>query len=88
MNKLFLKPEPKFHALDNKKYKIKAIKNSILYAKKPEKYLLSLYYFIFWKNYLEKKYLETFFCNYILSKNDFYISQKIFKKANGNFFFL
>ena len=47
MNELFPEPEPKFDAGNNKKYKIKVIRNSIVYAKKAKKYLPSLYYLVF-----------------------------------------
>ena len=59
MNELFLKPELKFDANDNKKYKIEAIKDSAVYIKKTEKYLPGLYYLIFWKSYPEKKILKN-----------------------------
>ena len=55
MNELFLEPKPEFDASNNKKYKVEAIKNSIFYIKKTEKYLLGLSYLIFQKNYLKNK---------------------------------
>ena len=55
MNKLFPEPEPKFDAGDNKKYKVEAIIDSVIYAKKREGHLLSVYYLVFWKSYPEKE---------------------------------
>ena len=36
----------KFEAGNNKKYKVKAIQNSVVYAKEVGKYLLGLYYLV------------------------------------------
>ena len=47
MNKLFPKLELEFDASDNKKYEVKAIKDSIVYTKEAKRYLLSLYYLVF-----------------------------------------
>ena len=55
MNVLFPEPELKFDAGNNKKYKVEAIKNSIIYAKKAEGNLSSLYYLVFLKDYLKEK---------------------------------
>ena len=55
INELFLKLKPKFNASKNNEYKIETIRDSIVYAKKAEKHLLSFYYLISWKGYLEKK---------------------------------
>ena len=55
INKPFLKPELKFDISDNKEYKVEAIKDSAIYAKKAEEYLIGLYYLVFWKSYLEEK---------------------------------
>ena len=46
MNELFLKPEPEFKASNNKKYKVEAIKDSTVYAKKIEGHLPGLYYLV------------------------------------------
>ena len=51
MNELFSEPEPKFDVGNNKKYKIEAIKNSIVYVKEVKKHLLRLYYLVSWKSY-------------------------------------
>ena len=51
INKLFLEPEPEFDAGDNKKYKVKAIINNVVYAKKTERHLPDLYYLVSWKDY-------------------------------------
>lgn len=41
---------------DNKKYKVKAIYNKVIYAKKlKSKHLSGLYYLVSWKNYLKIK---------------------------------
>ena len=45
---------------NSRKYKVKTICNSMVYIKKSVGYLLGLYYLIFWKNYLKKKYLRTY----------------------------
>ena len=55
ISKLFLKPKPEYDINNNKKYKIEAIRNIIFYVKKTEKYLSSLYYLVFWKNYSKKE---------------------------------
>ena len=55
MNKLFLELKPEFDINNNKEYKIKVIRNSIIYIKKAEKHLISLYYLVFWKNYPKKE---------------------------------
>ena len=55
MNKLFSEPEPEFNAGDNKKYKVEAIIDSAVYAKKAEKHLPGLYYLVSWKNYPEEE---------------------------------
>ena len=47
MNKLFLKPEPEFDIGNNKKYKIKAIRNNAIYAKEAKRHLAGLYYLVF-----------------------------------------
>ena len=51
MNKLFPELEPKFDASNNKEYKIKAIKDSAIYAKEAEGHLSSLDYLVSWKSY-------------------------------------
>ena len=43
MNELFLEPEPKFDASDNKKYKVATIIDNAVYAKKVEGHLSGLY---------------------------------------------
>ena len=41
---------------NSKNYKIEAICDCVVYAKKSKSnYLLELYYLVFWKDYLEKK---------------------------------
>ena len=46
MNKLFLEPKPEFDASNNKEYEVEAIINSVVYAKKAERYLSGLYYLV------------------------------------------
>ena len=55
MNELSSEPKPKFDTGNNKKYKIKTIRDNIIYTKEAKKYLLGLYYLVFYKGYLEKK---------------------------------
>ena len=55
INELFLEPEPKFDAGNNKEYEVEAIINSTVYAKEVEEHLLGLYYLVFWKGYLKEK---------------------------------
>ncbi len=47
--------EKEFEVGNNKKYQVKSIINSIVYGKKAESQILSLYYLLLWKSYLEKK---------------------------------
>ena len=55
MNELFPKPNSEFNAGNNKEYKLEAIKNSTVYAKKVERHLPDLYYLVFWESYLEEE---------------------------------
>ena len=55
INELFSKPELEFDADNNKEFKVKAIKNSVVYANESEEYLSNLYYLVSWKGYLEQK---------------------------------
>lgn len=50
-----LEPKRKFEAKNNKKYKVKSIVNSMMYGKKVESQLLSFYYLVLQKSYLNKK---------------------------------
>ncbi len=46
----------KFETGDNEReYKVKGIRDSIVYAKESEGYLLGLYYLVSWKDYLKKE---------------------------------
>lgn len=47
INELISKLKPEFNTNNNKKYKIETIKNSIIYTKEADKYLLDLHYLIF-----------------------------------------
>ena len=55
INGLFREPEPEFNAGDNKEYKVKAIKDSVVYAKEAERHLPDLYYLVSWKCYPEEE---------------------------------
>lgn len=44
-----------FEADNNKKYKVKVIQDSTIYAKEANKHLLKLYYLVVWKGYSEEK---------------------------------
>ena len=46
MNELFPELEPDFYAGNNKEYKVEAIKNNIIYAKKIKRHLQDLYYLV------------------------------------------
>ena len=46
MNKLFAELKSEFDIGNNKKYKIKVIKDNVIYTKEVKKHLLSLYYLI------------------------------------------
>ncbi len=52
---LELEKDIEFKAKDNKKYKIKAIIDSVVYGQQVNNQILSLYYLILWKGYLEEK---------------------------------
>lgn len=45
----------KFKACNNKEYKLEAIQNITIYAKKAGSHLLELYYLIIQKGYLEEE---------------------------------
>ena len=47
--------ELEFDAGNSKKYKVKAIRDSVIYAKKLEGHLPSLYYLVAWKGYHEEE---------------------------------
>ena len=62
MNELFPELKPEFDTSNNKKYKVEAIRDSTVYAKKAKRYLSGLYYLVSWKNYPKKeKTWELFF---------------------------
>ena len=46
---------PEFEPGNNKEYKMKAIQDSAVYAKKKDRHLLGLYYLISWKRYMEEE---------------------------------
>lgn len=72
---------------NNKKYKIVAIQNSMIYAKKSETdhHLLKFHYLILQKKYLEKKIFKNQFQLFNILKNLLalfikkYLEKKIFK---------
>ena len=53
MNKFIKIPE--FKPSDNKEYKVEAIQDSTIYAKKADGYLPGLYYLVAWKGYPKEK---------------------------------
>ena len=55
MNKLIPELEPEFDAGDNKEYKVEAIIDSAVYAKKAKGHLPGLYYLVSWKGYPEEE---------------------------------
>ena len=88
MNELFLEPEPKFDIANNKKYKVEAIKDSVIYAKKSRTAFIKPILFGFLeKLFRGKKHLGTIFYSHAPLKNDLHVSQRSFEKVNGNFFF-
>ena len=46
---------PEFEPGNNKEYKVEAIRDSAVYAKKADRYLPGLYYLVAWKSYPEKE---------------------------------
>lgn len=48
-------PILEFEVGNNKKYEMKAIRDSAVYAKKADKYLVELYYLVILKGYSEKE---------------------------------
>lgn len=44
-----------FKTKNNKKYKVKAIMNSVVYGKKINNQIQGLYYLVLWKSYLKEK---------------------------------
>ena len=65
MNEIFSESEPEFDIGDNKKYKIKVIRDIAVYTKKVERHLLGLYYLVSWKITKKKKAPETLFSSYV-----------------------
>lgn len=54
-----MEPELELDVNENKKYKVKIIKDSVVYANKTtEGQLSGLYYLLFWKNHLEDESIE------------------------------
>ena len=74
MHELFSKPKPEFDIGNNKKYKVKAIKNSAIYAKKVKKTFIRLILSGFLEKLSKKrKYLRILFYSYTSLKNDLHI---------------
>ena len=46
---------PEFKPGDNKEYKVKAIRDSTVYAKEADRHLPGLYYLVVWKGYQEEE---------------------------------
>ena len=55
MNELFLEPGPEFDVGNNKKDKVEAIIDSVIYAKEAKEHLPGLYYLVSWKDNQEEK---------------------------------
>ncbi len=53
--KYLSKLECEFEARDNKKYEVEVIIGSAMYDKKANNQMLSLYYHVLWKGYLDDK---------------------------------
>lgn len=55
-----------FNVGNNKdgKYKVKTIRNNIVYVKESLGHLLRLYYLVFWKDYLKKKISKSLIQQY------------------------
>lgn len=49
------KQAEEFDIGDNRQYKVKAIVNSAMYSQQTNNQILSLYYLVLWKGYLEEK---------------------------------
>ena len=58
INKIFSEPKLEFDVSNNKKYEIKAIKDSDNNAKKTKGHLPGLYYLVSSKSYLEKENIQ------------------------------
>ena len=46
---------PEFKPSNDKEYKVETIRDSAVYAKEVDRYLLGLYYLVTWKGYPEEK---------------------------------
>ena len=55
INELFLEPKPEFDIGNNKKYKVKAIKDSVVYIKKTKKIYQAYIIWFFGKDTQKKK---------------------------------
>ena len=55
INEPFLDPKPEFDVGNNKKYKIKAIIDSIVYTNEAKGSFPGLYYLVSWKGYPEEE---------------------------------
>lgn len=75
-----------FNISDNKKYKVKAIWNSVVYTKNLKmSYLPRLYYLDFWKIYLRKKKLpKAYSDNIIRLKTNKLILETTFLQTDNN----
>ena len=73
-----------FELNDNKEYKVKAIWNSTIYAKKANGYLQRLYYLIAKNGYLKgKKYIEIFLNSHAPLEDNQHLPQRLSKEANS-----
>ena len=67
---------PEFEPADNKEYKVEAIRDSAIYAKKADEHLPELYYLVAWKGYPEEeKHLGTFLGYYAPSEDGQHLPQ-------------
>ena len=46
---------PRFDKGDDKEYEVEAIQDSVVYAKKTDRYLPGLYYLVAWKGHLDEE---------------------------------
>ena len=87
MNELLSEPELKFDAGDNKEYRVEAIIDNAVYAKEVERYLLGLYYLIFWKGYTEEERTWELFFTVIQFRKMISIFHKDYPEKQTAIFF-
>ena len=88
INELFSEPETEFDAGDNKEYKVEAIKDSAVYAKKAEGYFTRPILFGFLERLPRgRKHLGAMLCSHAPSENDLHFLQKLPGEANSDLLF-